>query len=107
MTFDEYQDQALTTVNPLLDLSQQMIDGAMGLCGEAGETIELIKKHLGQGHQLSLSAVAEELGDTLWYMAEIANSLGIRLDKIAQKNLQKISRRYPDGFDVARSISRE
>ena len=54
MTFDEYQYKAIKFVNPALDLNQQMIDGAMGICGEAGETIELIKKHIGQGHGLSL-----------------------------------------------------
>lgn len=106
MTFDEYQYQAIKYVNPALDLNQQMIDGAMGLCGEAGETIELIKKHIGQGHGLSLAALAEEIGDALWYMAELAGSQGIRLDDIAAKNLRKIQQRYPEGFDASRSISR-
>ena len=106
MTFDEYQDQALRYVNPALDLNQQMIDGAMGLCGEAGETIERIKKYIGQGHGLSLAALAEEIGDALWYMAELAGSQGIRLDDIAAKNLRKIQQRYPEGFDASRSISR-
>ena len=106
MTFDEYQYTAIKYVNPALDLNQQMIDGAMGLCGESGETIELIKKHIGQGHGLFLAALAEEIGDAMWYMAELAGSQGIRLDDIAAKNLRKIQQRYPEGFDASRSISR-
>ena len=51
MTINEYQKQAMRTLNPELDKKDVLINGVMGLCGEAGETIDLVKKHLHQGNE--------------------------------------------------------
>ena len=71
---------------------------AMGLCGEAGEFIELVKKHLFHGKDLDRDLAAKELGDVLWYLAVAADAIGFSLDKIATWNVAKLVARYPDGF---------
>ena len=79
----------------------------MGLAGEAGECVDMLKKHLFQGHELDTYKMAHELGDVLWYIALAAYSMGYGLDEIMQMNLDKLSKRYPNGFSTERSLSRE
>jgi NTP pyrophosphatase (non-canonical NTP hydrolase) len=79
----------------------------MGLNGEAGECIDLLKKHLFQGHKLDKDKLTEELGDVLWYCAELACGLSVTLEEVAQRNIEKLKKRYPEGFDAERSINRE
>ena len=79
----------------------------MGLCGESGECMEILKKHRHQGHRLDRDRLIEELGDVLWYCAETASGLGIDLEKAAMDNVTKLMNRYPDGFESERSINRE
>lgn len=80
---------------------------ALGLVGEASEVSEHIKKHLGHGHPLDTLKVMSELGDVLWYMADICQLLGVDLAAVATMNLSKLRARYPDGFSVNRSLNRE
>ncbi len=107
MTINEYQQLARRTSNNQLSQSDHLINGALGLCGEAGEVADLIKKATMQGHVLDRERVCEELGDVCWYLAETAIALGISLDDIMQCNIAKLRRRYPDGFDPERSVHRE
>ena len=106
MTINEYQKLAMTTLNPELDQKDVLINGVMGLCGESGEAIDIVKKWLAQGHELDREKLAKELGDICWYLAETATALGLSLEDIMAANIEKLKRRYPDGFDSARSISR-
>ncbi|MEI7479827.1 MAG: nucleoside triphosphate pyrophosphohydrolase family protein, partial [Actinomycetes bacterium] len=78
----------------------------MGLAGETGELIDLLKKWIGHGHELNLNEVEKELGDILWYVAEIATTLDLRLYEIAEKNEDKLKERYPEGFSVEDSVKR-
>ena len=78
----------------------------MGLCGESGEAIDLVKKYLMQGHDLDKAHLAKELGDVAWYLAETATAIGYDLETILQANIDKLKARYPDGFDAARSMHR-
>ncbi len=107
MTINEYQQQAMRTLNPALDRRDVLINGVMGLCGEAGEAIDLVKKHLAQGHALDTEALAKELGDVAWYLAETATAIGCDLETIFLQNIEKLRARYPDGFDAERSLHRE
>lgn len=107
MTVNEYQTLALTTLNPRLDKKDMLINGVMGLCGESGEAIDIVKKWLAHGHELDRSALAKELGDIAWYLAETAAALDIPLEDILQANLDKLKRRYPEGFSTQRSLHRE
>jgi NTP pyrophosphatase (non-canonical NTP hydrolase) len=80
---------------------------ALGLCGEAGEVAELLKKAYGHGHELDKVALAKEIGDVLWYLAAIATLHNIDLEQAAKDNVEKLRRRYPDGFSHEASKARK
>ena len=107
MTINEYQKLAMTTLNPALSEKDVLINGVMGLCGESGEAIDIVKKWLAQGHELDKEKLAKELGDICWYLAETATALGLSLEDIMAANLEKLRRRYPEGFDAERSVNRK
>ncbi len=107
MTINEYQRLAMTTLNPALSKKDVLINGVMGLCGESGEAIDIVKKHLAQGHALDKEKLAKELGDIAWYLAETATALDLNLEDIFEANIEKLRKRYPEGFDPQRSIHRE
>ena len=107
MTINEYQKLAMTTLNPALDKKDVLINGVMGLCGESGEAIDIVKKWLAQGHELDKEKLKKELGDICWYVAETATALGFDLEDVMAANIEKLKRRYPDGFAAERSINRE
>ena len=106
MTVNEYQRLAMTTLNPALDKKDVLINGVMGLCGESGEAIDIVKKWLAQGHDLDKEKLAKELGDIAWYLAETATALDLNLEDIFEANIEKLKKRYPEGFDSQRSIHR-
>lgn len=106
LTANAYQKQAMATLNPALGKKDILINGVMGLCGEAGEAIDLVKKHLHQGHELDRQALKKELGDIAWYLAETAYALDLTLEDVLTANLEKLKARYPEGFDAERSVQR-
>ena len=103
MTANEYQKRAMATLNPALSRKDVLINSVMGLCGESGEAIDIVKKWLAQGHELDKEHLAKELGDVAWYLAEAATALDVDLSDILQQNLDKLAARYPEGFDAQRS----
>ena len=106
MTINEYQKLAMTTLNPELSEKDVLINGVMGLCGESGEAIDIVKKWLAQGHELDREHLIKELGDVAWYIAEIAYILNVPLEDVLQKNIDKLKSRYPDGFKTKDSVDR-
>ena len=106
MQFDEYQQLAARTLSRDRTHEQQLANAALGLTGEAGEVADVIKKHLFHATPLDQDALAKELGDCLWYIGAFATVLGLSLDDIAQRNIDKLRKRYPDGFDTERSRNR-
>lgn len=104
MTFNEYQKAALRTANGANGVN--ITNGALGLCGEAGEVADQIKKSLYQGHPLDPDHIAEELGDIAWYIAITAEAIGYDLEDIILMNVEKLKKRYPDGFSAERSQHR-
>ena len=106
MTINEYQRLAMTTLNPELSRRDVLINSVMGLCGESGEAIDIVKKWMAQGHDLDKAHLAKELGDIAWYLAEAATALDLPLEDIFQANLDKLRKRYPEGFDSAKSLTR-
>ena len=106
LTANDYQKKAMTTLNPELSKKDVLLNGVMGLCGEAGECIDLVKKHLHQGHPLDTEKLAKELGDVAWYLAETAWALDLPLEDILRGNLEKLKKRYPQGFDSEKSRNR-
>ena len=106
MTINEYQKLAMTTLNPELYKKDVLINGVMGLCGESGEVIDIVKKHLAQGHELDKEKIIKELGDVAWYMAEIATVLDVELEEVLVLNIEKLKKRYPEGFSTEKSVNR-
>jgi len=107
MDINEYQKLAMTTLNRELSSKEILINGVMGLCGESGEAINIVKKYVAQGHDLDKEHLAKELGDIAWYLAETATALGISLETILQMNIDKLKKRYPDGFSSEKSKVRK
>ena len=106
MEINEYQTLAMTTLHPALSQKDVLINSVMGLCGESGEAIDIVKKWLAQGHQLDKEHLAKELGDIAWYLAEAATALDLNLEDILEANIEKLKKRYPEGFDIHRSLER-
>ena len=108
MTPNEYQKACLRTepIDAGISKTTRIENGLMGLCGEAGEAIDILKKFLFQGHSLDKEHLAKELGDVAWYLAVSADALGYGLEDIFQMNIDKLRSRYPDGFDADKSINR-
>lgn len=106
MEINKYQKLAMRTLNPEIDKKELILNAAMGLCGESGEVIDLVKKHLFQGHDLDDEKLIKELGDVAWYLAEAATALNVNLSEILEKNIKKLENRFPDGFNSNRSINR-
>lgn len=103
MNINEYQALAMTTLNPELSKKDVLINSVMGLCGESGEAIDIVKKWLAQGHALDKEHLMKELGDIAWYLAEAATALDLSLEDVLQANIDKLKKRYPDGFDSQKS----
>ncbi len=98
MTFEEYQKKAMKTARPS---SASLVYGALGLNGEAGEIAEKIKKWIRDNDsdvsKLDKSDMTKELGDVLWYIARIADLLGVSMEDIARINIEKLSSRERRG----------
>lgn len=109
MTINEYQTEALRTAAGMnhADNNELLVNGVMGLCGETGECVDMVKKYRFQGHDLDVTHLAKELGDCAWYLAVTAYAIGFDLEKIFQMNVDKLRKRYPDGFDAERSRHRQ
>ena len=95
MTGTEYQKAALRTADMNYSEHSMIMNGALGLCGEAGEVADIIKKATFQGHPLDTEHIAEELGDVAWYLAITASAIGKNLDDIFAANVAKLRKRYP------------
>lgn len=106
MDFNAYQELAQRTSNKKAGDMDKILNGVMGLNGEAGECIDIIKKHFFQGHELNKDELIDELGDVLWYIAETCEGLGVTMEEVAIRNIGKLRKRYPHGFEVGRSINR-
>lgn len=107
MLINEYQKAALRTEGASAESHSRLLNGLMGLNGEAGEAIDLLKKHLFQGHDLDVEHMAKELGDVAWYLAVSADAIGYDLETILTMNVDKLKNRYPKGFDPELSRHRE
>ena len=91
--------------------THRLLTAAVGLCAESGEFTEIIKKIIFQGkpyNEASREHMIVELGDVMWYIAQACMSLGVSIDDLVIKNVQKLSARYPEGaFQVYRSENRK
>ena len=107
MTLAEFQELAARTSGQ--DRSKKLhylTISALGIAGEAGEVADLIKKEVGHGQTYDETKFVKELGDVLWYVADLCTLRGISLEEVARVNIEKLRKRYPDGFTTAASVAR-
>ncbi|MGZ6360896.1 MAG: nucleoside triphosphate pyrophosphohydrolase family protein [Ktedonobacterales bacterium] len=106
MDIDTYRADVRRTM-PDLPFREQLLCGALGIGGEAGECIDLVKKHVFQGHDLDRATIRDEAGDLLFYLVYLLDVCGISLTEVMPANVQKRRERYPTGFTVERSRNRD
>lgn len=107
MTINEYQMAAMRTSSKTITTKEHLLNGALGLTGESGEVADIVKKSFMQGHPMDVEHIAKELGDICWYIAETATAIGYDLETIMQMNVDKLMKRYPEGFSSERSQHRQ
>jgi NTP pyrophosphatase (non-canonical NTP hydrolase) len=107
LSANDYHRAAMRTSGTYENQLAMIRNAAYGMNGEAGEVIDLLKKHEFQGHPLDTDKLLKETGDVLWYCALMAEALGTTLQEIMERNIEKLKERYPDGFDKSRSINRK
>lgn len=107
MDHQQYQDEVLRTYVGSDEAREKLDLGALGLAGEAGEVVDAVKKVLYSGHELDTAHLAQELGDVLWYLVLLGDAIGYTLEDIISLNVEKLHKRYPNGFDTERSVHRD
>lgn len=107
LTVNDYQRMAMRTAGEYESQLKMIRNAVYGLNGESGEVIDILKKHEFHGHELDIDHMIYELGDVCWYAALLASALGVTLEEVLMRNVEKQKKRYPDGFDKSRSINRE
>lgn len=107
--YREYLDYDLPEVGIGTEMDVDLggiINGLFGLSGEVGELTDMVKKWIFHEKELDEDHAKKELGDVMWYIAMICESFGWSLDEIMQMNIDKLKKRYPDGFDTERANNR-
>lgn len=107
MTLNEYQDKAQRTSRKDISVNDHLINAMLGLAGETGECCDLVKKCFYQDGRDIRASLMDELSDVMWYVAEAVTAMGWTLDEVAQHNIDKLRKRYPEGFEADRSLHRE
>ncbi|PEL32557.1 nucleotide pyrophosphohydrolase [Bacillus toyonensis] len=114
---NDYQESTLRTWNNKTDFGGRVSNAALGLTGEAGEVADIVKKAIYHGHGFqplhcpgeedgNTYKLALELGDIMYYVSIMAHELGYTLQDIAEMNIAKLAKRYPDGFSREASQAR-
>lgn len=99
MHFSEYQILAMRTTGKYSSEDDKLIAACLGMAGEAGEFIDLVKKKIYHKKPIATIDLQKELGDKLWYDALACDALGINMDTVAGLNIEKLKTRYPEGFN--------
>jgi len=97
MELNDYQKLAMKTKKALGE-SFDLVHSVYGLCGEVGEYADAVKKHQIYGRGFDIDNAAEEIGDVMWFCALASECLGIDLNEIARRNIEKLSKRYPERY---------
>ena len=103
---DVFQEEALRCMRSDLRYEAICSNMCMGLAGETGETVDIFKKHIYQGKDLDINDVIEEIGDILWYIANLCNVNKITMKECMESNVEKLRKRYPNGFSIKDALER-
>jgi NTP pyrophosphatase (non-canonical NTP hydrolase) len=107
MKINEYQKAVRRTINNDLSIKDQILNFSLGLSGEVGEVIDLIKKEFFQGHKRNNDKLKDEIGDVFWYLVNLCNELGYDIETVLDMNIEKLNKRYPNGFQKEDSENRD
>lgn len=105
-----YQDLAESLVGNVMNgdyRTLRLVHMALGIAGEAGEVVDVIKKTMMYGKDLDKEHVKEECGDMLWYMSNLLHEVGSSFEEVMQMNVDKLAKRYPNGFTEKDAIERK
>ncbi|WP_261378111.1 nucleoside triphosphate pyrophosphohydrolase family protein [Bacillus paralicheniformis] len=103
----QYMGEIKRTMNYEIDLDQRLSMLALGLAGEVGEIVDHIKKAVYHGHEIDHVELGKEFGDVMWYLYNLMDDLGVDPDIVRFLNVEKLRRRYPEGFSEEASQNRE
>ena len=106
LTIRDYAKAARRTINPALTWEQLRYHAAFGLASEAGEVAAIFQKAY-QGHEIRQDRVIDELGDLMWFFTELCYAMQIDPQEVLENNIDKLCKRYPDGFSMERSVHRD
>ncbi len=108
---NKYQLLSARTLNGLqvkpIEAELRLVNMVLGLAGESGEIADMVKKAVYHKHELDLGELVDELGDLLWYVSAICTLFNIDMDKVMERNIEKLKSRYPEGFTFEDSINRQ
>lgn len=105
MTPQEYQEAVMRTCGQA-GTEERLAMAIVGIADELGEVAGPIKKYLWHGHSLDKTKMIDEIGDVCWYIGLLCYALNIDLEIVLEHNIDKLRRRYPDGFSSEASINR-
>ena len=103
---DVFQEEALRSMRSDLPYEAICSNMCMGFAGETGETVDLFKKHIYQGKDFDFNDVIVEIGDILWYIANLCNVNKITMKECMESNVEKLRKRYPNGFSIKDALER-
>ena len=106
MEIQEFQKISIRTLNNSLSEKEQLANMVIGASCEFSEAGDSIKKYLFQGHELDKKHIEEELGDTMFYICNLATLLNISMENVLEQNVEKLNKRYKNGFSYKASIDR-
>ncbi|EQC46454.1 MazG nucleotide pyrophosphohydrolase domain protein [Bacteriovorax sp. BSW11_IV] len=89
------------------DGTKRLLHAGIGISTEAGEVLDALKKHIFYGKELDKVNLAEELGDLFWYMAILADELGIEFESVMDRNITKLKARYGEKFSEEKAEKRD
>ena len=106
MTLREYQELARRTQNFELTNKERMLHALHGISAETGEIHGFFQK-IYQGHEFSVDELKKEIGDLEWFVSELCDCMGFELEDVCRGNIEKLKKRYPEGFEAERSVNRD
>lgn len=105
-TNDGKATERLTKLTTERENTGEVLNACLGLSGEVGEFNDMVKKWIFHEKDLDKNELKKELGDVLWYVAMCCDAFKWDMSKVMEMNIEKLKKRYPDGFDVVRANNR-
>ena len=111
MENNEYQKLSARTLleKPDFEIRPEQVMivwNAIGLGGEAGEVLDLIKKGIFHQQGIDLIKLKKELGDVLWYLSALCTQFGFTLDDVMETNIEKLKARFPNGYNATDTLNK-